>query len=223
MLKFLNCSFSLIIGLLTMLSCSFETSTYSCDPEVEAWTKANISYYETALPIEVIKLPIDRQLAVYRGLSGEKIIAIWQSKLQKVLQDPFLSTEEKEAYSEAVNYLKPEHFETDYGKKALHDFSSVWKDHMIAEYGWDDEKFFWYTETWMTEAEYKQSVLALGMSTLRVSTRSEPSKGKCDCLSDHYCKFAMGGSTCVTGTNKCEVTERGCGIWGNDECTGYCD
>lgn len=33
----------------------------------------------------------------------------------------------------------------------------------------------------------------------------------------------MGGSTCVTGTDKCEVTERGCGIWGNDECTGYCD
>lgn len=47
---------------------------------------------------------------------------------------------------------------------------------MIAEYGWDDEKFFWYTETWMTEAEYKRSVLSLGMSTLRVSTRSEPSK-----------------------------------------------
>lgn len=210
--------------LLVFSSCSENTSVFSCDPEVEVWTKTNIATYQAADRSKIVSLPYDRQMAVFRGLSSEKKVSLWMDKLNIIMKDEKLSSAEKDAIKSAILFLSPEHYETASGKRAFDKFAEEWKKQMISDFHWSEDKFFWYTETWMSEDEFKEAIIAYGMNTLRMSTRSEPEEQleDCFCETDAACSFGMGYYRCNT-SGKCKPKPYGCGLLGTKSCTGKCE
>lgn len=128
--------------LLALSSCSERTSVFSCDPEVETWTKANIATYQAADRSKIINLPYDRQMAVFRGLSSEKKVSLWMDKLNLIMEDDKLSLAEKDAIKSLILFLSPEHYETVSGSRTFGKYATEWKEKMISDFKWTEDKFF---------------------------------------------------------------------------------
>ena len=112
-----------------------------------------MEYYSTAPRSEFVALPYDKQQALYNEFSGETIVALWQYKAGTVASDGSLSDAEKAELKKFYAYVQPRHFDTPEGKEEFNAFASEWAAGMTKDYGWDEEKLFLWTYTWLTKDE----------------------------------------------------------------------
>ena len=202
------------------VSCSLENEPcYSCNPETEAWTKANVQNYSNASRNEIVVLPISRQKAMFRALSGEQKVNLWHGKLSYIFDDDRLSTEEKEELKTLISYLQPHHYNTKKGLREIQQYYLDWENNMRIVYNWDDSKLFLYTYTWMTDTELKKAIINDGIYSLRTSTRSEEITD-CECRYDSECNYDPDGDICNSSI-PCEL-KSGCGGLGAFNCDGMC-
>ena len=208
------------VAVFTLSSCS-EGPLYSCDPEVEAWTKEQVrtKAFSSISREDLVNLPFDRQIAIYSSFSGEQKVSLWHDKLQLLLNDGNLSDAEKSELTDFYSFFEPWHFNTKRGMKACNAFIDNWVKKMEEEYHWDIEKLFWATYTWMSEEEYDNAVRQNGMLTLRVSTRDESSSVTCECTTDYFCR-RHGQSECKAAT--CDKDLHNCGPVLTSSCWGKC-
>lgn len=228
---------TVILMSIVIISCQKEKKL-SCDPNIDNWAKENLSIYEVSDRIDFISLPFYRQKAVYVGLSGESKIRIWKGKLDNVKQQGILSNSELKEYSRLINSLKPYHFDTEKGKSELKAMTERWIAKMQKEYSWDEYHVYEYLESWMTEEERTKSFflesivhtrghdLDTGLiDTIPIDTAhidTSEIAPPCECRTDIYCKQKR-YEECYSDNKKFKCTEvEGCGLWGNDPCTGIC-
>ena len=219
----IRCWLILIISAIvfTLSSCS-EGPLYSCDPEVEAWTKANICEYYDADRAKIVKLPLERQQAVARGIPKDRKVALWRTKLQYIMEDNRLTVAEKHALQQLYQFVEVKYYKTKQGLEQLRKFANAWEQKMYAEYGWDEQKLFFYACTWMTEDEMMQSVIQDGVMSLRTSTRSENNLPACTCRYDSFCNRY--GKKCKDSPQNCNYDsfDDNCGLIGGFPCDGIC-
>lgn len=228
---------AVILMSIAIISCQKEKKL-SCDPNINDWAKENLSIYETSDRVDFVALPFFRQKAVYIGLSGDSKIRIWKGKLNLVKQQCLLSNSELIEYTKLINSLKPEYFDTEKGKTELRARTEQWVLKMQKEYSWDEYKIYEYLESWMTEEErtrsfFLESVVQTrgdGIDTSLIDTipidttvvDTAEVAPPCECRSDIYCKQKR-YEECYSDNKKFKCTEvEGCGLWGNDPCTGIC-
>lgn len=203
------------------VSCSLDSAQYSCDPEIEAWTKANVTSFAKASREDIAGLSLDRQRAMFRALSGEQKVELWKGKLESILTDTGLTDDEKYELESLISFLEPRHYETRSGLKEIQGFASAWETKMRSEYNWTDEKLAFYTHTWLTKQELDKAILQEGLSSLRISTRSEDNKKDCNCRYDSDCQYESAGDSCDSD-KQCVIKRPGCGALNAFECDGLC-
>ena len=136
-----------------------------------------------------------------------------------VILENILTPNQLIQYKRLIDYVKPEHFDTEDGKKTFNDFAESWQTEMKEKYNCSDEVIFWIAQTWMTQKEYESSYLE-SLTKVDVSDDVTNTKKPCNCIYSLYCMIGSLGGTCNSGN--CEQTE-GCGILGNSNCDGYCE
>lgn len=139
-----------------MISCS-KQKTLSCDPDVNTWAQRNVSKYENSSRDKIVSLPLIEQTAIYVGLSGQKKISLWHDKLDLVIVDNSLTKNQLIHFKKLIDYLKPEHFDTEKGREEFNVYGDLWQSEMLKIYNCSEETIFWIAHTWMTKDEYESA------------------------------------------------------------------
>lgn len=212
----------LVISVAAIYACSKDDERLSCDPVVNDWAKHNVSTYENISRTDFVKFSLSEQRAIYNGVSGARKVQFWREKLDIISEQNLLSSEELEVFKEIVEYMNPNHFDNPYETEDLMTHSQNCVEKLIKEHGWDDEKVFYYTHTWLTKEEYIDAYLfeklAETKSGLQDSIIGGGGTRNCECKRSFFGCPALG--ICTDG-NCTEV--KGCGLLGGEECTGRCD
>lgn len=201
-----------------LVSC---VKTLSCDSAVDKWAKQNIEYYSTASRDEIVSLPLSRQQAIYRGLSAERKVELWQIKKELVYKSGSLSDAEYEDYVKLFNFMQPAHYESVNGIKILNAYAEKWMDIMVTKHFWGDEQLFEFSHIWMTKEEFTNAVLSDNILTKGVSLPGMEEEVICNCIYSIYCKTSGLGSICHDSPS-CKDGDEGCGIVGSSNCKGTC-
>lgn len=219
-MAFLNCRL-LIIYLLVAVSffaCRKEpTARYACDPATQDWVVKNLDHLKNLSRDSILKYSFNRQMAIFRALTPEKKVKLWQEKINIVLAGNQLSESDKTHLRKLINYLQPYHYESDKGRIDFAGYAKRWEEE-AKKMGWDSAKVFFNTNTWLTEAEFKAlrtKVLEAEKLNPQNNSAVEPS---CSCSYDIYCW----PNRLCTGDGKCCETPDGCGVFGTSSCDGHC-
>lgn len=84
MKKFLLLTLLSVMTLAVSVSCSKEP-VYSCDKEVDEWTKSNLEAIQQMDRTEWSKLELKYQKGAYRAFSGNQRIDLWRGKITEAL------------------------------------------------------------------------------------------------------------------------------------------
>lgn len=138
--------------------------------ETEAWAEENLSRFrDVAHRDEFVRLPLNRQNAIYRLLTKKEKAALWEHKTDDILASRTLSAEEKDAllayYKEFDPVSRPDDMDESMRDEVLRykDGDSGMARSMKDRFGWDRTKYFGYCRTWLTEAEFQQYCLQNGI------------------------------------------------------------
>ena len=210
-------------ALLVMVSCSKEP-ILSCDPMINAWALENVDHYEYTNRSTIVEMPLSRARAILRGLSVERKMSLWQEKYELVKEKGLLSKEELEAYKQLIQRNTKATYTDIKVKKSFLQYAEQWSANMKSSYGWNDEKLFFYTETWMLEEEYYISLLrdlakqGRGVEEGDGDSSTEPDLKDCNCLYDMGCPGL--GYNCDK-SKRCKYVDD-CGLLGHSNCKGLC-
>lgn len=154
----------LIAAIACLVSAHFISAQES--PEnLEKWAKENFEYYSQAPRSEMVKLPLDKMRAIYSMFSPERKAEVWKYKWNDVKKSKHLSKEEKKELRNVYRMVSPEIYE--YGdseadrkfKKASTELEKT----LVEEYGWSEDKLFFYCMVALTEAEWKENCRIYGV------------------------------------------------------------
>lgn len=216
----------IIVSFAILLALSCNDADLSCDPAINAWAKESISEFENSSVEDIVQLPLSRQQAIYRGISGKKKMELWSAKFQHTFMDDRLNKSEKEQLMSLYSRMSAKIFDSTEEWEVLESYLCEWESAMREQYNWDDTKFFLYCQIWLTESQLKRAVhydsitKSIGDIVSGMGSGTTESS-KCTCLTDIYCSFAEGQYRCEIENNKCELNN-GCGWLGGQSCTGTC-
>lgn len=90
-----NIIFFVLILSTTLYSCSkVETPNYSCDPIVNNWIIENKTDLNNISREQLISLPINYQIPIYRSLSKDKKQELWKTKIDLIITESDVYNEE---------------------------------------------------------------------------------------------------------------------------------
>lgn len=215
----------IIVLFASLLMSSCQSLDLSCDPLINDWAKENIKRYESYNREQIVQLPLSRQKAIYRGLSGNKKLELWRGKFEMTLIDETLSKPEKEQLLNLLNNLSAKLFDNTKEWERFQPYLKEWESTMRTKYNWNETKLFIYCHTWLSESELRNAILYDSIITktqgLTPGLDDENENKKCSCLTDAYCAYSEGYYKCEIENNKCEING-GCGLLGQQDCTGTC-
>ena len=209
---------------LLLASCQKDEPKLSCTKEIDDWAKETVETMNQFDRGEIVSLPLSRQRAIYRGLSADAKCALWQAKLSLVREDKSLSTIEVAKLEDLYRHLSPNLYQDENIRESFIVYAEKWRDRMIKDHGWNDDKIFFYVCTWMSHTEFQESVLLDKISEEIMSKGpiipGTDQKKDCNCHYSYYCVSSGLGSTCDSGY-PCNLAP-GCGILGTSSCDGFC-
>lgn len=204
-----------LLVLVFVASCDKE-ARLSCDPSIDRWAKEMTVYYSTADRKELVSLPLNRVRAIYRGFPTEKKAELWHEKIRAY--STTLTGSELEAYlqlSSIINHIYTSEPSEDYEEEI-----KKWEKEMRENFGWNDDKIFFSSCTWLTKEEY---YLCFQIQTeIRVRSIHEPAQNEikeCEC---HYNIGCPGMLLCEKHSPKGCTEIKDCGIVGSSYCNGVC-
>lgn len=225
--------FMLWSTMLLMTSCSVD-ETYSCDPIVDDWVKANYAQLQDITRGEFLSLPnVDIQRATFRAVSQQKRIELWLHKIDELLDLPW-TTAEKE-HLDLLKVLVEANSswfqdredlsskEIQYIDDNLELTMYAWADYAKNEFGWTNRMVNAMVCSFdrVPDLESLQYNLEETRSNITIDPGDEPpivnyncdcNQNRDECRSNTTCKE----SNCV-GDNGL-----GCGYLGAQKCDGEC-
>ena len=218
-----------VLILSTMLnSCSkVETANYSCDPIVNNWIIENKTDLNNTTREQLISLPINYQIPIYRSLSNNKKQELWKAKIDLILTESDVYNEEtltlieKFARSLSSEMFDPEQSES---AKSLVDkfIANIFELNPLVDslsVVIDFASLYTYSEL----ENYLHTNIVPDYSWLPGSIDVRGPIGSTpDCL----CRWSLTCSMLNMGhcdeTYQCLSTESGCGFMFLYSCTGRC-
>lgn len=158
------------------------------------------------------KLDFDLQFAVFNSLTPSNKHRIFKEKIDKLYQLYNFSSIELTILEDLYNM----DYETFYNNNNQESISNF-EDSVKQKLGWDDFKFFVNLSTWMMYYELEN--LIEGDAWWNNGGSSDDILWNCICRSNFACTFGL--NSCVEGKSDC-IRKKGCGLFGNLECTGRC-
>lgn len=207
-----NFSLSITLCIIYLLSSCHKDSKcyYSCDSGINEFviknkarlggiSRSDLASYST----------IDSQIAIFRSLTNEKKISIYNEKINLVMNSYSLSDSEKNHLQKMVDFMKPEYYGEEYNN-LVDSFSIQWINEAKTKFNWSDKIIFVFSQSWLTESEI------MDLARPNTPPGTTPS---CNCLSDWACSLAT--QECNKGVS-CNLSN-GCGFWGTMKCKGRCN
>ncbi|ASZ13212.1 bacteriocin fulvocin C-related protein [Chitinophaga pendula] len=131
-------------------------------------------------------------MAIFRALTPEKKVKLWQEKINIVLAGNQLSESDKTHLRKLINYLQPYHYESTKGRSDFAVYAKRWEED-AKKMGWDSAKVFFNTNTWLTETEFK-ALRTKVMEEEKLNTQNNRATGpSCSCSYDIYCGSSFYG------------------------------
>lgn len=208
MTKFVKLTVLTLAGIISiyLTSCKKEP-VYSCKEDVNNYVMKTMSYNQSISRDSLAKLGLDTQIAVFRSLLPVNKLRIFKEKVDLLMTDDSLSTDDKNHLKALKNYATEAIYD-DAADESPDPYLVSWQGTAYNTLGWDSLKMYYLVETWLTLKELR------GYYNLEIyySTNS------CVCNSRFACN--LGFSDCNEGN--CSVTKDGCGLFGGNPCKGTC-
>lgn len=205
-----------VVGFTAMFSC--KQNEYSCDPDVEEWTKTHLEEFQAAEREKIVSLPLKRQMAVYNGLTPEAKSKLWKSKLAILMNDDSFANDEKVLFTLLSDIVTPRLFdESSDNVKLIDDYEALSRRIFEGK----QDKYAYALCTWMTEDEYQRSWIAEEPVLTKINGGEVEPEIACVCRHDIGC-LASGGGNC-NNQLECTSKEKGCGFLGKYSCDGLCE
>lgn len=224
---------SMIMILSVLTACNNEEVLYSCDPEVEQWTKENIGDIQTMTRSEWLDIDDNvYRTAVYAAFTPMQKYNFWRDKLNEVLKLGW-NEQEKAHILSLLDFVDkhPALFNDDTEDKDLLDvFMYAWFEKAKEDLKWRDSIIYSIGVTGEKMKDTDGSLeIAQNSSKILVKTRSEYSQN-CDCnTTDDWCHVRYvnppPGYPTITATcsnPKCNPQKKGCGWFLTASCNGRC-
>lgn len=203
-----------------LTSCKDENH-YSCDPEIEIWTKANLSEIKQMSTAEFIKLDPSKQIAVYRAFDPNQKIQLWQEKITELLQMDFTEKERLHIQQLSDVLETKSYWFSDFRGQSNTRSQEIQNEIDIYVYRWTTyakEELYWDDEFLYKIAGNPNppSVIdEIAANNMMPETLAAIEECRCQ-TSWEACK----PFDCVKGN--CEVVGKGCGWLLLQECNGRC-
>ncbi|WP_295237225.1 bacteriocin fulvocin C-related protein [Sediminibacterium sp.] len=207
----------LFLSSLLILSCKKETKSFSCNPEIDKYVKANAVMVSTFDRATLGQMRADTAVAILHFLSGDQKYKLWKEKFE--LEMKSLSPIEREYYSKLTSKHSALIFTNEKERQKFENFAILWAEEVKEALKWSDEKIFYLTNVLATESEIKQKKSQDG--TIKVNNVGEVGLDGATC----YCYYSIScdlGKLCIEkecGTNY----KTDCGIGGSSACIGRCE
>jgi hypothetical protein len=206
----------LLMAVFVITSCSYHDLQYSCDPEIDAWTKANIQAIQAMNRTDFLSLDYAHQKGAYEAMKPEQRVQIWVTKLEDVLKLDW--TEQESIHLKTVLELiktNSDVFSKERTQEAFDEFEIAlykWKEHAKEVLGWDKDLGNALIAT--PQEMNADKTIKSGLGTI-------PSKsGSFDCECSSKSNWCSNDYNCYT-TN-CEGSSLGCGNLWLYGCNGIC-
>lgn len=226
-IKFVIPTFTLLLFCITIFhSCKKTSEVYSCNETINQKTIRTISENQNISRYDLAHIEdLEYQMAIFRSLTPENKVRIFNEKVIAEQNNPNLSTGEKVILNQLIAYLQPEHYTT--LNSAFQNYAQTQESILRSTYGWDDAKVFVFTNSWMLESEINYLIAnkpGTGGGTGGGGTGGTGGGNNyCNCYYSYYCFVKQGfQGSCVDGGCK-TPPKAGCGIWGTSNCTGKCE
>ena len=206
--------------LLTVSSCQ-NKALYSCNPEIDKWTRSHLAYIHNMTYDDFLAYnnDINLQKSIYAAMKTEQKIELWKSKITAVLKLPWNEKERTHIESLlAIIEKKPYFFDSALHKNNADEidlFSYNWINHAKEELGWEDE--IYAVGVTLNSIVMKDGQIVVienyANDTSTIKTRSEYA---CNCSYNVGCSPKY---TCID--HPCQIVSN-CGVLGLSDCTGMC-
>jgi len=206
------------------ISCQKDEALYSCDPEIDKWTKDNLDLISGMNREDILtyKNDIYLQKSIYSAMNPEQKRKIWKEKTSEVLK---LSWTDKESLHirSLLDIIEgyPEFFNSSLYSKCSDDIDLIsykWIKFAEEELKWNYNKIYAVSMTY-NSININNGIIIVDErfddNSYSIKTRSETNYA-CNCRKDSECAK---NSNCLDV--KCDVVG-GCGFLSFQNCTGMC-
>lgn len=213
-------NFLWLIAILVFTSCTQDEVFYSCDSEVDQWTKERLADIKTMKRTDWLEVEgEDYQRAIYNAFDPEQKYLFWKEKLAEVLKLEW-NPEEKKHIELLSNYIdkNPKIFDrASFDKDSFDKFMYSWLEKARDEFEWDDSVLYAIAISGETMADTNGTIKA------KITMRATPptkAKTECSCNKSRSVCFVAGWSCKDPYT--CTKVSDGCGLLNLEECNGNC-
>lgn len=218
-------SFLWLIAILVFTSCSQDEEFYSCDPDVDQWTKEHLSEIKTMTRSNWLEVEgEDYKKAVYIAFTPDQEILFWKEKLSEVLELDW-NSEERNHIKLLINYIEqnPELFDDmNSDKDSFEKFVYLWLERAREELKWDDSIIYAIAVSGERMIDTKGT-----LGTINSRSLTPTSKTKSDCTCNGGINVCGPGNitafyVCEQPDGGCEIIPKSCGFLFQSECNGDC-
>ena len=219
-----------LIVILFLTSCTQDEITYSCNPEINEWTKSHLSEITQMSRNSWLKQrDHGYKMAIYAAFTPQQKFTFWKEKIAEVIELDWNSDEKKHILS--LNSYIEEHREL-FNTKTFDEDS--FDRYMYLWFETAKEKFKWSNET-LFAMVVSGEIMTDKTGTLKIReanpfTRNRTKvNSECDCnQSDDWCQSRVNNlppnyPTIIADCSQesCEL-KSGCGVLFLKECNGIC-
>ncbi len=208
----------LLASILLAVSCQKIEPQYSCDPIINQYVVENIEELSLIDVNELSSYDYLLQKAVFNSWNFEKKRSAWLDKLNYILSNEDLNSNEIDHINKLIDYIQPDFFSDEFiqqNSKYISQFKDEWIEYAYNELGWSKQYIAFITyRLYLNWAQFEDELLML---SIRSESVSPDPGGNCDCnVADDFC-----GVTNDCLSSGCTIGG-GCGwIW-SEQCDGNC-
>ena len=210
-----------LVAMAFLTSCKQDELIYSCDPVVDAWTKANIDEIRAMSRTDFLNLSMAHQRAAFNVYTPQQRINLWKEKLEETLLLEWTASERihiETLLNMVVN--NDEWFSNDRSEEVMDQIAIEiyrWTEYAREELGWDRKLGYALLGTPQIMNAHKEVNSSLPLPSFSKQEGSG-NRGKCECsTSSNWCS-----DTGCLYVASCDASSLGCGTMWLYSCDGLC-
>jgi len=211
----------MLIAVAFFTSCNHDDLQYSCDPVIDAWTKAHIQEIQVMNRADFLNLDYARQKAVFNAFTPQQRMNLWKTKLEETLQLEWTASECIHIETALNMVIKNVEWFNNNRSQEIMDRIEIetykWYDYAITNLQWDIETIYAIAGTPLSVVIGKDELLVVEAHS------EERGRQKCDCtLFDATSSVNCGSGKKCNDPDCSDQTHFGCGWFWMRFCDGIC-
>ena len=209
---------TMLMAMALLTSCNQYDLQYSCDPEIDAWTKDHVVEIQAMNRADFLTLDYAHQRGAYAAMKPEQKVQIWVGKIEEVLTLDW--TEQESQHLQSVLKLIKDNAVIFSKKRTQEEFDKFeialyrWKEYAQEELGWDKNLLYALIATpQMMNVDKTLSDLGTPLVLKRGIQCYCSSERPIACTIGYYCHAKVG---------TCDIMEKRCGEMWQYDCDGLC-